>query len=259
MKWITLLLLGCVAHAQMVVNTGNSRKAGAAAVCTLLSGSTSNWQAWAATSTCAGGSACTNGAGVDTVVDRGSAANNLTQTTSGQRPIYTTGEVNGLATAKWTSTSMRLNATANVTQANTTTTWFAVVRPSSTGAVIIGQGGTTGNLEWRINSSGHQEILKSGVSSIGTGTATFTSGNYYALLATYNQPTGAWAFYVCSSGTCAADGSGTNAVTFTAQVATIGFTSADQANTNQYIAEEAVYLSITTSGFGTYAQCKYGL
>ena len=217
------------------------------------------WEMWNASNTCNGGSACTNGAGLDTVVDSAGSIT-LTQTTSADRPIYTTSAVNGLASGTWNTANMQL-AFSSLLPQNTTDTWFAVVNQSSlvTANVILGNdAGGTGVFEWRFDSSGHQQLLKGRVAVIGTSTSTYSINHWYAIMVTYNQPTGDWVFYNCSAGSCVADGSGTNAQTFSNGLDRIGFYGSDGVFVGQ-IAEVNYAIAITTTGYGAYAQCKYGI
>ena len=218
---------------------------------------TNQWEMYNAANTCAGGSACTNGAGIDAVHDS-AGSDNLSQSTSANRPVYTTGSINGLAAGNWNAAASQLNRSTAPSN-NTTMTWFAVIKTSAlAGGPLTGNSSGSGAFEWRINSTGHQEILKGLISSIGTSTSVYSSGTWYAIMVTYNQPTGAYAFYNCTSGTCNADGSGTNGQSFGTGLDRIGFQSSD-GPFNGLIAEVNYHNAISTTGYGAWSQCKYGI
>lgn len=253
---LLLLPLLAMGGGQTVVSTGNHRKIFSAA-CNAPT-LTYQWEMWNAANTCNGGSACTNGAGLDTVNDS-AGADTLTQGTSGNRPIYTTASISGLAAANWNTSNMQLNRSVAPSN-NTTMTWFVVFNSSAIGTSqpITGNSSGTGAFELRVNATGNIEMLKGRVTSIGTSTGTYSASTWYAVLATYDQGTGAWAIYKCSGGTCAADGSGTNAVSFSVGADRIGFYSGDGVFSG-LIAEVNYRQAITTTGYGAYALCKYGL
>jgi len=211
---------------------------------------------WAASSTCGGGSACTNGAGLDTIVDTGAwASRNATQTNAPDRPIYTTSAINTLAAANWNGSSTQMGYGA--IGPNGTMTWFAVFKTTAGGAFT--GNGASGTFEWRIATNGKQEILKARISSIASSTSTiYMDGNWHAALVTYNQPTGAYAFYNCTSGTCNLDGSGTSGIAFSSNLDTLGYQNGDGPFSG-FIAEVNYTGAISTTGYGTYAQACYGL
>ncbi len=102
MKTLVLILASFFASGQIMQPAGIVTTPTPVAGCTTPS-FVDDWPMWGASNTCSGGSACTNGAGIDTVVDTGTGANNGTQATSGSRPIYATGAINGLAGGTFTS------------------------------------------------------------------------------------------------------------------------------------------------------------
>jgi hypothetical protein len=218
---------------------------------------TSRWSMWNPSNTCNGGGACTNGALMDNALDSVGTAN-LTQT-GGSRPVYVASAINGLAAAQMATGSGKAFGGTLTAGVNGPMTWFAVTEFVSGGSgVLVGRGGIpSGTFEWRMSAT-QQEILKNQVVSIGTASSTYTSGNWYAILVQYNQPTGAYTFYNCAGGTCTSIGSGTNAQTFSQVVDSLGSSVGDGSN-GGYIAEVTLYLGTSTTGYGAYALCKYGI
>jgi len=97
---------------------------------------------------------------------------------------------------------------ANLVSANVlhNSTIFAVVNMASFSGYPDLLAGNTNALEFRINTSGYPELVKSFVANIGDATTALTTGTWAQINATYNDSTGAYAFRVAK----AAAGSGTN-------------------------------------------------
>lgn len=229
---------------------------GGGSVCTSPPTSFYHWPTYGSTNTCAGGSACTNGAGMDKLVDV-VAANNAVQSTSGNRPIYTTGQVNGLPANVYTAGGTQtLTFPTRLPDSGNLLTLYAVVKPNSGSGPFPLMGPSVGGLEWRIN-SGHQELLLANISGIGVGTATISSSVYSMLVAQYNETTGAYAFYECSGGTCTLDASGTTLVSVTGPDS-IGFSTGD-GSFGGGIADEGFINATTTTGIGAYALACFAI
>lgn len=222
------------------------------------------WQVNYASNTCGSGVACTNGAGINTLVDQGTVGGkNLSQATTAKQPIYTTGAVNGLAAGAWASASTQYVEAATPI-GGSSFSGFAVFKLTSTGVnqAIFGNNITGSAVEWRINSSNHQELLAQNVASICTGTATFTTGTWYAIAFTYNSSTGACNLYTISGGTATSDGSATSAQTVTNGIADIGVGAATD-YFNSMIAEAALSTSVWSgsdlAANASYIHTTYGI
>jgi len=224
-----------------------------------VGGLTYDWRIFAAGTTVA-----TNGSGVNNWEEI-LLSNNASQATGGNQPIYTTGAINSLPAALFNGTS----DTLTLTGASTPTSGpiplgtalqygFAVFRLSSTGnnSGILGGATSGGGLEWRINSSNHQELLAEGVASIGVGSATFAASTTYAVAYSYNQTTGAYAFYTIAGGTVSSDGSGTNVQIFTDNTDSLGAAPDVGDYFHGYIPEIGFIIGSTTTptNLGTYIQ-----
>lgn len=218
---------------------------------------TYRWPVYGAGNTCNGGLACSNGLGIDTLVDV-VGTNNATQATSGNRPIYTTGAINSLPAAAYNGTTNVLSLGTALMAATTTYVALGIKIDTSSlhGAIFGGPSG--GELELRVNGT-HQELLIENVAVIGTGTTTLTNGSFMTLVATYNSGTGTWALYTCSGGTCTVDSSGTNIKTITAGMSNLGAAPGSSEFYSSNIAEFEYASSITTAGIGAYSLCKFGI
>ncbi len=257
MRTLAALLSVFLVSGQVQVATGHNRQVGAAPCA--LTAPLHDWPVWGSGNTCAGGSACTNGAGIDTVVDVGSSPLNATQSTSGNRPQYVTSSINGLAAADYSVASTTdLTITTGVDPAPVST-WMAVIKPGSAGTIypIVAGGGAS--LEWRITSGGKQQLLYESIRQIGVGTATLTPGSWTTLVAQFNTTNGVWALFICSGGTCSSDGSGTDSSASMGFVTEIGHANNGDGSFKTSIAEVAHWNTTTTSGIGAYSSCKYGL
>lgn len=136
------------------------------------------------------------------------------QSTSSLRPTYKTVIINSLPVVRFgTSGDTALNSSASSSYAAQTI--FAVIKPTNTSGTQMIRGGITGSLALRLN-AGKIELLRQGVTVIGTGSTTVPTTGASIITASYDQSTGDWAVYLNG----AADGSGTNNVTLTASGAT---------------------------------------
>jgi hypothetical protein len=220
-----------------------------------------------------GGSVCTSpptmtsrwpvygtGAGAGSSLTDVVGGNTATQATSINQPTYTASAVNGLAALTFVSSPnfqfLVLNTPISVL--TTSFTYYAVFNLTASGSNNALLSGTTSSVEWRINSSGHQEVLSSGVASLGTGTMTFSPGTWYGVAFTFNTVTGGTLF-VCSGGTCSSDGS-ISASTFAQPVSNFGDAPAAGDPFNGLIAEWGLatsVVSLTTTG--TYIKSCYNV
>ena len=119
-------------------------------------------------------------------------------------------------------------------------------------------GGNAGGMEWRINSSLHQELLVAGSVSLGAGTATISTTGYTALAAQFNVTTGAWALFTVSGGSVHSDGSGTTVGVPSQPIMDIGV--GDSADFFDGSIAEVSYLNGTsTTGIGAYTLACYAI
>ena len=225
------------------------------------------WQVNYASNTCGTGLACTNGAGVNTLADFGTVAgSSVSNGTTAQQPIYTTGAINSLAAAGFTaSSSQHLETTFAGQVAGSSFSGYAVFKLTTNGVnqALIGNNiNGTPSIEWRINSSNHQEFIAQNVASICTGTATFATGTWYAVAFTYNSSTGVCNLYTISGGSATSDGTATSVQTVTNGMADIGM-AAGIDFFNGTIAEVGLSTSIWSAGNlstnATYIHSEYGL
>lgn len=226
--------------------------------CISPTGLTYDWQVFAAGTTVA-----TNGSGVNNLVDV-IAANNATQSTGGNQPIYTTGAIHSLPAAAFNGSSDTLTLTTPILFSNNLWFFFVVFNLSSTGvnSGIVGGATSGGGLEWRINGSNNQELLNQGVASISAGSDTYTTGTNYATAFSYNQTTGAYALYKISGGSANADGTAsTNIQTLTNNLDSLGAAPDIHDWFHGQIIEWG-FSSASTSvptGLGAYISCKYAI
>lgn len=138
------------------------------------------------------------------------------QATSGNRATYQTNEINGHPCVRFDGTDdwMSCDAPADTKPF----TAFALVKRAADGsytAIISAYdplfGGADQGMEWRINPTGHQELVQPGVALIGTSTTAIPAGTWVKLAVTYDG-SGNYTFYLGG----AADGTGTNDHTFVA-------------------------------------------
>ena len=214
---------------------------------------TADWETFAAGTTVA-----VNGSGVNNLTDV-VAANNAVQPTGGLQPIYHTAQVNGLPATTFTAANFQvLDITTPIASTVTTYTFFAVVKPTAGGGNYSILGGNAGGMEWRINSSLHQELLVAGSVSLGAGTATLSTTNYTAIAAQFNVTSGAWALYTVSGGSVHSDGSGT-----TIGVPSQPFMSIGEGDSSDFFDGSIVqvgYLNgISTTGIGAYILACYAI
>lgn len=251
MKYLVLLLL------QISISMGPPKSpiGGGGGGCTPPT-LTYEWPVYNPANTCLGGGACANGNLNDTIVDL-VAGNNATNSNPSLQPTYNTAQVNTKPADTW-NTAAELPFPTPVAASGTTDTWFAVIKPTaSTLAPIVG--GSSGGFEWRISASGHQEVLLANTTLIGTGTAVISSSVYSTVAIEYDKTAGTWAFFICSGGTCTADGSGSGGITnFLAVTNILGLSSGDGGFVGS-IAEIGYRNTLSITGIGAYSQSCYAI
>jgi hypothetical protein len=213
-----------------------------------------------------------NGAGMDTLVDT-VVGNNAIQTSSSNRPIYTTSAINGLAALAFDGTTsekqMAMLGTPTFAPPEAYTgslTYYAVVEPGAISGVygytIFGpstQINTLHGISWAIF-NGKQFLYSSNITSIGIGTVTLSTSTFSVIAVTYNMVSGAWTMYECSGGTCTVDNSGTTTTpSTTTQTDDLGSSPSDGFYYNGLVAEYGYLDSASIAGIATYVQCQYNI
>lgn len=116
------------------------------------------------------------------------------------------------------SSAGRYNLVAGLTL--TKCTVFAVLKPSSFASLGTICSGTSGSFQLCVeNGTGKIVLFKNNVATIGTATTAMTTGNWFQVNVTYDSASGAYAFRQAQ----AANGSGSNAQSFSANVGSIGY------------------------------------
>lgn len=174
-------------------------------------------------------------------------------------PAYKTGIANGKPVVRFSSArGDGVRSSAPTSAANQTL--FAVVRPTGTSGTPVIRCPDVAALLLRL-SSGKADLVRSGVSIIGTGATTLSTSNFTIICATYSSAT-SWAIYL--NGT--ADASGSTAVTLTSGGVTNGVGAEGIFGGNPFdgdIAELITYSAVlgsTDRGTVTsYLQTKYAI
>lgn len=153
---------------------------------------------------------------VGTLVDSSSAGNNATQSTSANKPTFKTNEINSLPAISFDGTNDSLDLASGAWDNWSTSTMFAVLKPAGSGNRTIFCGQTAG-LQYRINSSTKQELVKTAVVNIGASTTALSTSVYSQVNATFNAGS-AYAFRLSS----ASDGGSSTAATLSGNTNCIG-------------------------------------
>lgn len=227
---------------------------------------TYRWPMWDSTKVSCGGT-CTNGAKITAATDVVSA-NNLSQATTAKQPFWATGVINGLPSSQFifASTLGNLTMTSGI-QATGTATYYAVVKPTSgcatsTSCMIVAgtnvHGAYQHSFQWRIGTN--QCIDSEAIAGPTCGTNPVSTTSFTTLAVTFNFSTGAYAFYQCTGGTCASDGSGTFSTTWGGFTDAIGHNSFNPTfSFDGYIPEVGYLNSISTTGIAAWSQCQFGV
>jgi hypothetical protein len=170
----------------------------------------SQWPHYGTGVTCAGG--CTVGNAITLVPDTVGSNNFAGNTGIEAEPTYQPAIFGVLPAGDYPAGPNALFATSSIptsSPGNATYAFWITVKTGTVGGSLGMIGGNSGALEWRINSSGHQEILISGFASIGTGSATLSSNTKYTLAMSINGTTGVWTLWKIASNSVTVDGTGT--------------------------------------------------
>ena len=168
------------------IDTGNRRKVRPAISCAAPA-MTHRWMVSANTNTCSGGSACTNGAGIDTVTDLGSApASAAEQPTSANRPVFAAALLNGKAVATFSGASQNFILHNNISDGLMTV--YAILRPTSGTFFGGGNTGTIGSVQYFFNGT-NEQFNNMNKAVIVTGTSTLSTGSFQTIALTYDSQT----------------------------------------------------------------------
>jgi hypothetical protein len=264
MNHTLLKIAATVLHLPLMMGVGQShaQRGGAGGTgggggCTVPASFTSRWFVGQSGNTCGGGSACTDGAKLDTNIDSISA-NNAVQTTDADRPVFHTAQINGqpaatYSGAQWLQFTEFLGST-------TPFTMYAVINPTASvgNNAFVGSWNNNANPEWRLNTDFGQELLSAQVDSIGSGATAITG--WTGVVVMYTPDTGNWTFEICSGGTCSLDNNGTHSLTFGHGIDAIGTGSGLFDAFQGKIAEVGVRSGATDdTGIGSYLHCQFNL
>jgi hypothetical protein len=224
-------------------------------------------QMWNSSNYCTSGTtACSNGLGLYKVQDS-AGSDTATQSTGAQQPIYTTGQVNGLAAAVFTAASSENMGLASSIPYNWTIySGFAVVKsPVHTDGSNYGiLGNSSSGAYWGEFWSSYNSFtfkVSNGSASIYTANSAFPDSTWVMVAFQWNVSTGAYYIWRITGSAVTVLASGTQTATPSGagyQLNDIGAYGSSSWN-NQAIAEVALYNgTISTSALQTYASCKYG-
>lgn len=182
-----------------------------------------------------------NGATLTTWVD--SSGHGRDATGSGAGLTVQTGVLNGNPVARWSGgAANQANFSGNASADNFTV--IAVMKCTDAGTrTILAEGvGGDGPPRFYIDSS-KITFQEDDNGVIGTGSTTLSTSTFYTVAMTYNDSTGAWAFYLNGS----SDGSGTSIHDITKRFSRIGCRSGNQDSFKGDIAYVAYWNSVLTS------------
>ena len=260
---LSALLVGCFAASPQYISTSGGGQPGYSAACTAPT-MTYRYAAYNSSNACGttGGSSCTtNGQAAYSAADF-VAGNTATEATTARQAVYNTNEINGLPA--WTFSDAVAGTgfvmgTAIPSSISAFTMYAVMEFPTAhAGALLSNTPG--GAIEWRINSGNNMQLEVNETLNIGASTQNLSTNTWYTVVVTYNTVSGAYAFYNASGGTLTAEGSGTNAQSFTQPTAIIGnagFGTSDYYNGQ--IAEIGFLNSVNTTGIAAWSKCEYGL
>lgn len=242
-----------------IINTGGYRKL-PASPCSPPT-MTSRWAAYNPANTCTTGSTspCTNGQ-IAWIAPDFNSVYAMGRQVNSANPIFTTNAINtSLPSWAFSSSVPDFFNVTPIPSSITTYTFYVIFKLTTTGAYqIFFSAGTGGGLVYFISDTNHQGIALTGAGT-NLGTATFTSGVWYAVAMTVNTSTSAYAFYKCSGGTCSSDGSGTGSLASTQPIVWFGNDPVSGLALNAQIAEAGFLNGINITGIGPWVSCKYGV
>lgn len=202
--------------------------------------------------------ALSDGDPVGTWADLSGAGNDATQGSSGQKPTFKTGIINGLPVVRFDGSDDFL--ASNASMSLTTRTLIAVIKLAGSGYRTIVGASSTNALQWRIDSgTGVQTLNRQYTAAIGSSSTDVGTSAFRILAATFTD-NASHAFYLDG----AADGSGSHSGTITSgRTATIGTNPTAGEWLNGDLAELIAYDSVLGSGdlgaVTAYLQAKYAL
>ncbi len=213
---------------------------------------------WAPNAAADCGGACSNGNAMQQITDF-VAANTVTQSNAAQRPVYQGSQINGQPAAVFTTAnSSAFSPMGTALPTSGQISGYAVFNTTSTAnaEAMIGPP-SSGNLEFQVNIGGTIRLTSSFIISIASGN-TVSTGTWYFETFTYDFSSGNAVIYRCQSGSCTSQGSGSHSVSGAA-VNTIGAASGGHFFSGSIAEVGILNGSLSTSGMGAYALCKFGI
>lgn len=196
-----------------------------------------------------------------------SSTNNATAASSGAAPAYSATSGPNSKPGLTFNGSSNILGLASTIPASGDYTFFAVFNVASLSAnqYLLGPSSTAGTA-WRLaSSSGDQQLVSVGITTIGSDTTGHSTNTWEAIAVTFVFATKAYAFYnYAGSGSWSAGASGTGVAAPTAVVASLGGSSPSSGFWNGNLALMGFYSGApyTASGLntaiGSYINCEYG-
>src|SRR5689334_4803996 len=126
-----------------------------------------------------------DGSAISTWTDSAAAANNLTGNGGVNIPTIKAAFLNGGNVARDTGGG---GFTLGTSLAITNITYVAVIQVTNLATARPMLGGAGNSLEYRIASSGKQQLLKTAVAGMGFSTTAISTGTWYTVAFTYSSP-----------------------------------------------------------------------
>lgn len=187
------------------------------------------------------------------------SANNAFQATGGNQPTYNaTGAPNSHPSLTLNGTSDFITPTTPIPASPTAFTLWALIKPSSVTVNNAIFGGTTGGIEYRINSSGNPDVLVQSTADVNSGSQMLTASTWTMQVVTFNFST--IAFYEAVGGNLVSHGSGSPAATsFTSTTNDLGGAPTTAEYFHGDIAEWGYVNSVNTANIAYWSKCHYGV
>ena len=133
-----------------------------------------------------------------------------TNTSASTGFLYEPSQINSLAAIEVSGSAAGTTLSPGTTISSTQTmTFYAVFNPASFTTGLMLGGSANGTLYFGLNTAGKPVLGSINYTTTAAGTTAFTTNSWQSAVWTYNNSTGAWAYYTCNTGTATANGSGT--------------------------------------------------
>lgn len=193
-----------------------------------------------------------NNDAIHTWADSSGNGHTLTDGGVGNEPIYNTNQQNSLPGATFDGNRLM---TITTPFSSSPVAIFAVLKGTGGDRTIIG--GDTNSAQYRLNSSDAPQLLKAGVTVVGTASTTLSSTTFYVLDMNYDGTT--LNFFLNG----AADGTASNAQTLSANIANVGSKVDRNERFIGVLCELFVYNNVPTGanqdGLQAYLGTKWGI